>query len=1409
MSRNILILFLFIFLSSCDSNNLNFNNNENTLDSQNNYKSSIKQSRSITNDGSSFDNAKIIYPSVCVYGDNNCKTVVTDGNIQSKGSYNYYKMAIAQGSIINIYSTGKMYLSCLMFDENHGYNLKKWIANGVKYDSIGNFSIEKEILTTGIYYFVISQYYNNAIGKYQLNVKIQNKEGIITFCGDLQCNSDENCDTCEQDCPVVCGDGQCCSSENSLSCIEDCPSVCGDGLCSGDENCLSCISDCPSVCGDNICFNDENSKTCLVDCPSTCGDGFCTGDENCLSCIKDCPSVCGDNLCCADENSNTCLVDCPTVCGDNKCEGNEDCLSCPDDCQTSCGDGLCCHDENSSNCLNDCPSFCGDSYCTESETKVNCPVDCKPVCGDGICTGDETCENCINDCPVRCGDRICSIYENCEICAVDCLTGCEYLNRPDYGNSFSEAASIYPTVCTSDDIDCKETVKKGKIEYVGHKNFYKLPLNEGSELTFYTKGTMKLSGLFYNENHQNSLRNWIKSADLYDSYGNIHLTITDIEPGTYFFVVSHYYESKKGDYTLYVKLVNKYGINLYCGDWLCNLNETSITCPGDCPAICGDSYCSEGENSANCVIDCPSVCGDKECAQDENCLNCILDCPITCGDGICSENAESPANCIADCPAVCGDNICSAGENCITCSQDCTSTCGDGFCCEGENCIKCLNDCQSFCGDGICFYGETYGLCPVDCPGRFTDTIYSIEGKHYGYNSGSDILKVGKDQYDFNKYWQSAVKFIRPNVSVVDNAILTLTPVDLSYLIDDNENIYENALNPDAPRNSILEIDNFIHDNLFYYDINGDNVISTFTDGILILRYLFKINQSNELLKNYNGIKVITNNSIRNYIKAIKNYIEAGIIHENGNLFDIDLNGEEDALTDGLLISRYIYDSINVYASDTNFDNITDYNNTFPELYSNFRLNASNQGKPVKLDITNVFNEMISYETKTLIFNREGHYLGPRLIEPDLKIEYQAYPKCGDDCCNGDETGYSCPDDCNTGKIYSISFNFDPNSYDKDAINVRYDKNTPVLIPEWKAKQQSQDVVYIRNINPVLKVKIQIFEVKPYDRVINITAVKKTESDFPDPVETSFFLGAYESISDEIEIKLNGSTGNCFSKYSFTWVWLKNGNELLSETSHNIYVLLDYPYRLPSWNPENIYGNDKGELPWTRGLSWIAKHADKVTNMNDLISSITTGWYDTISTDHYYSYNPQFSSTYKNMGDALDFTSMLDRLENGADVNDPRNINCYDAANSIILLANLAGAKAWGIHLNSIHTNELLFIGNSIPKKYPFENHHLVVLYNNDTYDDINAEISRHPDNSPALIPAKAWDASYKLDFDGDPWEHDPEHDYNYAIDLDFKQYCKLAFYYGTSGILDLEQLRGGSWGFSYRTYIIEKNNQE
>ena len=212
-----------------------------------------------------------------------------------------------------------------------------------------------------------------------------------------------------------------------------------------------------------------------------------------------------------------------------------------------------------------------------------------------------------------------------------------------------------------------------------------------------------------------------------------------------------------------------------CGNGTCDADETSASCPGDCPVTnkCGNGTCDAGETSASCPGDCPvtNKCGNGTCDAGETSATCPSDCPVTnkCGNGTC-DAGETSATCPSDCPVAgskCGDLTCQSSENASSCPFDCSSEsvqikqCLTGLCstewqaCSKDsgcgmllNCLMmcsndsaCTNACVAAapsgsmnkvaavgqcvdakctvttpsCGDGTCDAGETAANCAADC----------------------------------------------------------------------------------------------------------------------------------------------------------------------------------------------------------------------------------------------------------------------------------------------------------------------------------------------------------------------------------------------------------------------------------------------------------------------------------------------------------------------------------------------------------------------------------------------------------------------------------------------------------------------------------------------------------------------
>lgn len=104
----------------------------------------------------------------------------------------------------------------------------------------------------------------------------------------------------------------------------------------------------------------------------------------------------------------------------------------------------------------------------------------------------------------------------------------------------------------------------------------------------------------------------------------------------------------------------------FCGNAICEITETSITCPADCTdqpfADCGNDVCENLETIDNCPHDCdigiPGTCGDGIRQENENCVNCPGDLPpFECAiqDPVCEFNSD------CDTGFLCINNLCQQG----------------------------------------------------------------------------------------------------------------------------------------------------------------------------------------------------------------------------------------------------------------------------------------------------------------------------------------------------------------------------------------------------------------------------------------------------------------------------------------------------------------------------------------------------------------------------------------------------------------------------------------------------------------------------------------------------------------------------------------------------------------------------
>jgi len=546
----------------------------------------------------------------------------------------------------------------------------------------------------------------------------------VPTCQGKTCDQDDGCGQ-----PCGCAAGFVCKDHACEVCVPDCDGkACGDdgcggscGSCGPDEKCTAgtCVNQCGGLTYEGCCDGSvvrwcDTSGEQTLDCATSplaggalcgwsatagyywCGDTDVADPSGAFP--RACPVVCVpacDGKACGDDGCGGSCGTCPEHhacdagacayvpwCGDGSCDATETCSACPADCGCDCGEaclvGVCVRTAcDGKGCGDD---GCGGS-CGVCPAGSSCQAGaCKPdaACGNGLCDGTETCSTCWADCACDCGEvcaagvctwKACDGKEcgsdgcggSCGTCAAHhvCELGlCHYV--PWCGDGACDPSEDCADCPVDCACDCGESCTAG--------------------VCAFTACVGKLCGD--------------------DGCGGSCGTCAD------------HYACNQGA-CAYVP---------WCGDGVCNGDETCSSCGADCACGCGQA-CDHGA----CVF---TACEGKACGSD-GCGGSCGTCPDHhacqkgacayvpwCGDGTCDPDEDCGA-CPSDCACGCGEAC--LGTTCVFAACD-GKVCGDDGC--GGSCGKCAahHECQKgacvyapWCGDGACDANETCASCAADC----------------------------------------------------------------------------------------------------------------------------------------------------------------------------------------------------------------------------------------------------------------------------------------------------------------------------------------------------------------------------------------------------------------------------------------------------------------------------------------------------------------------------------------------------------------------------------------------------------------------------------------------------------------------------------------------------------------------
>jgi len=279
--------------------------------------------------------------------------------------------------------------------------------------------------------------------------------------------------------------------------------------------------------------------------------------------------------------------------------------------------------------------------------------------------------------------------------------------------------------------------------------------------------------------------------------------------------------------------------------------------------------------------------------------------------------------------------------------------------------------------------------------------------------------------------------------------------------------------------------------------------------------------------------------------------------------------------------------------------------------------------------------------------------------------------------------------------LISITFNFDPNSANHDALNIRTNAAGFVAPPEWKTVERSPVAYSIADTQgQTIRIKVQFKSDTDEDLHVFIRALGSGVLGHVKQKKVLFKKGIHTSnVMFDLQHVTLGIDG--VGEYPVTWAWQYSFNghhwHNFLHTHHTVYALLAMPTAPWVQQPFNA-GNT--QLVWTDVLKYACKWASGATDPVTAESKITAAFYALGPATMVYDCPGGGFSHYSFAG--FNCTAFLDLLSGGPGLG--KFVNCSDCATFVSTFANAIGCDLWQSRMGGawFSLNPILAIGSNV-----------------------------------------------------------------------------------------------------------------